>query len=170
MSEEIAGKGSKLPFVMTPKWESQLSVLLGLLLGVIGVVGFVFYLTNNSINLHDFHVIGFLALVTVFILIYFPMLFICLGKVCCDENEIRISILGITWSKISWASIRQVRYDETANVQTGQKRFLIYHDGSCLGFPTWINNFMYRKEDVAVFLSLLHKMTTKVKFSGFSNK
>ena len=170
MADGNLQKKSQLPFVMKPNLGAELMVLLGLGLGIFVVAFVINFLVNHPIDFHDFHAVGVQVIFALFVLIYFPLLFICLGKITCDEEGLKINVFGMPISRFAWKNVQKIKFAESADVTRSQPRIFIYHDGSFLGFPTWINNFMYRRDDLAAFLSLLHQKTAHVKFSGFSGK
>ena len=165
MSKENVSKKILLPFVMRPTWISELTVLLLLGLGFFVDAVIVYFGVTEPIDLRDWHAIVALAMCALFVLMWVPLWFLCLGNITCDELGMTISVFGFTISKIKWKSIRKVKYSEIASPGQAQPRYLIYHDGSMLGFPTWINNFMYRREDLADFLFLLRQKTVGAKLS-----
>jgi hypothetical protein len=162
-------KKVQLPFIMKPKWSSYLAALLAFGLFICIDAYIVYWAIREPINFHNWHELGMAIFLVLFIIIPVPIFILSLGKIVCTEECLKITILGLPVSKIKWNSIHKVSLNENADVKNPQPRLMIYHDKSLMGLPTWINNFMFKKDDLAIFISLLRQNTAHVKFKGFRN-
>jgi hypothetical protein len=168
MGEDNTLKKVQLPFVMKPRWFAELIVLLALGFGILLGADFVDSWHKHPINFHNLHEIVNQGFCASFVLAWIFMWFSRLGKITCDDRGLVITIFGFTFKRIPWRSIRKIKFSKW--IRSSDRWYLISHEGSFLGYKTGINIYMYRREDLAIFLTLLHQKTTDVKFYGFTGK